>query len=320
MTSRENVAAVFRGTLPRRVPARDEIPHETALRWRKDKSVGQGDIEAYFDFDIACFGFEQSFGAGRKTIDKALMQDARKALQKSLPRERRTLFEKPTIGKAITSASWTRALVHGQAKAFCFFEPFGFFSWVAGTQKALFELTRIPRVTLEDFFERYRERVCGLYETMRQQGYAFELAWGWGDIAYARGLYFDEAFYREVLYKFHKQLFGFFKAQGLSCVFHSDGNIEPVLSLLKDAGVDAVHPLDTTAMDAVRIKKKYPELVLFGGVALEHLYAASWRGLRAQLEDLAEKGRFIYSLSSPVPHDVPCDRYRKFLETVKEAL
>jgi hypothetical protein len=93
-----------------------------------------------------------------------------------------------------------------------------------------------------------------------------------------------------------------------------------VLSLLTDAGVDAVHPLDTTAMDARRIKKNYPELVLFGGVALEHLYAASWRGLRTQLAHLTEKGRFIYSLSSPVPHDVPFHRYKKFLETVKEVL
>ena len=54
-------------------------------------------------------------------------------------------------------------------------------------------------------------------------------------------------------------------AAGKPVMFHSDGNINDLVPMLLDAGVDCVHPLDPYGVDYREFKKKYGGLVCLAG-------------------------------------------------------
>ena len=62
--------------------------------------------------------------------------------------------------------------------------------------------------------------------------------------------------------------------QGCKCLFHSDGNLYPVLDDLVDAGIDGLNPIDVAAGMTVRdVRRRHPHLFLTGGVDVSELLA-----------------------------------------------
>jgi|GEM_PF-3106729 hypothetical protein len=318
MTSYEIVKAAFDGTRAPRIPVWDEIPAATRASWKRSGHAAAHEAEDYFGFDIACFGIDQSFGLGKDRITGSLKKEAAAFFDKIDFSAPALCTAQATIAAPLSRGAFAKAEEKKRAKAFCFFEPFGFAAWAIGEEALLYDLKRLPRIVVEALFERYTHALCAAFDALDKEGYRFDIAWAWGDIAYNKGLYFGEEFYREVLYKSHKKIFDFFKRRALHCIFHSDGNIEAALPLLKDAGVDAVHPLDVTSLDPRAIKKTYRGLVMFGGIDTQLLTRMDLEGLRRDLAVLKEKGMFIYSLSGPVPPQASWNDYGRFIDTVKE--
>jgi uroporphyrinogen decarboxylase len=57
-------------------------------------------------------------------------------------------------------------------------------------------------------------------------------------------------------------------AKGVKVVFHSDGNVWPLLPDLIATGVDGLNPLEVAAgMHPGEIRQRYPHLLLFGGIS-----------------------------------------------------
>ena len=64
-----------------------------------------------------------------------------------------------------------------------------------------------------------------------------------------------------------KKIINTWKHYNYKIIYHSDGYIWEVLDDLVAAGIDALHPIDITAgMDLIKIRNKYPNLVLIGGI------------------------------------------------------
>ncbi len=56
------------------------------------------------------------------------------------------------------------------------------------------------------------------------------------------------------------------------CLFHSDGNLMPVLDDLVAAGIDGLNPLEVLAgMSVGKVRQKYPKLFLTGGIDVSQL-------------------------------------------------
>jgi hypothetical protein len=92
------------------------------------------------------------------------------------------------------------------------------------------------------------------------------------DIAYKTGTMFSPAWLRRVFMPRLKRLNDAWHERGALCIFHSDGNLWGVLDDLVATGIDGLNPLEILAgMDPGPLRRKYPNLVLTGGIDVSDL-------------------------------------------------
>jgi uroporphyrinogen decarboxylase len=132
--------------------------------------------------------------------------------------------------------------------------------------------------------------------------------------------------YREYIFPHMKRLVEFFKAHGTKyVVVDSDGNTEPLIPLLMEAGVDGIWPIEraSESMDPLEIRKKYgKDLRIWGGVDKREL-AKDRKAIDEHLRSLApliEDGGFIPTVDHVVPPDVSYDNFCHYMERKMELL
>jgi len=92
------------------------------------------------------------------------------------------------------------------------------------------------------------------------------------DIAYKNATLFSPAWLREHWLPRLKRLVDAWHARDTYCLFHSDGNLWPVLDDLVAAGIDGLNPLEVLAgMTVGEVRARYPDLFLTGGVDVSQL-------------------------------------------------
>lgn len=93
------------------------------------------------------------------------------------------------------------------------------------------------------------------------------------DYAYKTGPFFSPETFKRLVLPLLKREVSAFKKLGVRVIHHSDGYIVPLLPLLIEAGVDAVHSLEPAAgVDIGWVKEKYGDrLVLVGNIDCDTL-------------------------------------------------
>ena len=92
------------------------------------------------------------------------------------------------------------------------------------------------------------------------------------DIAYKNATLFSPAWLREHWMPRLKRLVDAWHERDTVCLFHSDGNLWPVLDDLVAAGIDGLNPLEVLAgMTVKEVRQAYPSLFLTGGVDVSQL-------------------------------------------------
>lgn len=92
------------------------------------------------------------------------------------------------------------------------------------------------------------------------------------DIAYKASTIFSPRWLRRHWFPRLKQLVEAWHTRDTFCLFHSDGNLWPVLDDLVAAGIDGLNPLETMAdMTVKEVRQRYPHLFLAGGVDVSQL-------------------------------------------------
>ena len=140
------------------------------------------------------------------------------------------------------------------------------------------------------------------------------------DFAMKTGPLLSPETFRKFVYPHLKRLVEFFKSRGVRYVtLDSDGNAEPLIPLLMDAGVDAIWPLERAAgMDPLRLRQKFgKQLRLWGGVDKREL-AKGPKAIENHLRELMpaiEQGGFIPTVDHTVPPDVSWDNFRYYMDT-----
>jgi hypothetical protein len=106
--------------------------------------------------------------------------------------------------------------------------------------------------------------------------------------------------------------------RGLKVIFHSDGDLRPLLPDLTATGIDGLNPLEAAAgMDVFEIHRCYPGLILAGGVDATHLLRAGTvaeirRQTRRMIDEIGAEGRLLIGSSTEVGDDIPLDNYLAF--------
>ena len=146
------------------------------------------------------------------------------------------------------------------------------------------------------------------------------------DMAMKNGPLLSPDTYREFIFPHMRRLVEFLKSNRVSYVIvDSDGNTEPLIPLLLDAGVDGLWPLERAAQDTdpYFLREKYgKQLRLWGAVDKREL-ARGPEAIDNHLRSfvpLIEEGGFIPTVDHTVPPDVSFENFRYYLERKCELL
>lgn len=86
------------------------------------------------------------------------------------------------------------------------------------------------------------------------------------DLGYTRGPFCSPRMHRQLIQPWHRELFGFIKAQGIPLVVHTCGDFRPHLPALAECGVDCIQALEAkTGMDVVKLAGEWKDKMTFMG-------------------------------------------------------
>jgi len=201
--------------------------------------------------------------------------------------------------------------------------PFQKLTFDLGLQEALLLIAKEP-FQAKSIFAENAQQLINASEKIRQDGFIFDGAWMWSDLAYKKNTYFSAETYKKLLHEFHFDICGYFKGLGLPVILHSDGNCASYIPLFLEAGVRALNPLeiDCGFADAQFLKKEYgKDLVLFGNMpalVLEKSEKEIEEVFKKRLEILKSGGGFIYHSDKPIPETVSRKNYEFALGIIKK--
>ena len=145
------------------------------------------------------------------------------------------------------------------------------------------------------------------------------------DLSMKNGPLLGPKTYREFIWPHLRRVVEFYKSHGVRYMaIDTDGNPEPLLGLMMDAGVDAIWPMERAAdQDPARLRKKFGRsLRLWGGVDKRELAkdpAAIDAHLRT-LTGLIDEGGFIPTVDHCVPPDVSWSNFQHYMESKMKLL
>ena len=158
---------------------------------------------------------------------------------------------------------WQRACIFGKTGG-----PYLRTAFVRGTEQFLMDIASDPPLAraLADKMAAHLAAV-GVEQLCRWNLFDSGI-WIYDDMANNRGPMFSPKSFEQIFLPGYQHMIRAFKAAGARYVFlHSDGNVNPVLDMLVDAGIDGLNPLEPRAgIDAVKLRVKYPRLILVGGM------------------------------------------------------
>ena len=147
------------------------------------------------------------------------------------------------------------------------------------------------------------------------------LAMIYSDVAYHGKLMFSPSQMREM--GFFDDIAGICEAchrAGLQVIFHSDGYIMDILDDLIACGIDGLNPLEKAAgMDIYEVRRRYPRLVLVGGVDVSRLMPFGSpdevrRETRRIIAETGAEGRLLIGSTTEIGDDIPLANYLAFHE------
>ena len=114
------------------------------------------------------------------------------------------------------------------------------------------------------------------------------------------------------------------KEAGVKIIFHSDGYLHEIMDNLVACGIDGLNPLEKLAdMDIVEVRKKYPRLVLTGGIDCSELLSfGSEEDIYKEIErivyTIGAQGGILLGSSSEIHNGIPAKNAKFMYDTIRE--
>jgi uroporphyrinogen decarboxylase len=143
--------------------------------------------------------------------------------------------------------------------------------------------------------------------------------WAVDDIACGSGTMISPGALRDHIFPWYRELAARCHQAGKLFFLHSDGDLLPVMEELIELGVDALHPIDPTAMDIAQVKQSYGDrLCLIGNVSTELLRSGTpaqvAAAVRELLRSVAPGGGYCLGSGNSIPDWVSVENYRAMLD------
>ena len=144
--------------------------------------------------------------------------------------------------------------------------------------------------------------------------------WIVDDIAFGTNLMVSKEHLKKYFFPIYRQIVEICKQNNVLTFFHSDGKIEPVINDLIEIGIDAIHPIDPTALDIKEIKEKYgKKIAIFGNVDLDLLARGNVEDVEERvkylLKNIAPNGGYCLGSGNSIPAWVKFDNFKAMVDT-----
>ena len=142
------------------------------------------------------------------------------------------------------------------------------------------------------------------------------------DLAFKTGPFLSPRWFESHYFSRLARICDAYHDRGIKILFHSDGDLNPILDGLVQAGVDGLNPIETLAnMDVGQVHRRHPHLFLAGGIDVSRLLPY---GKPAQIKDVvrraidAAEGRLMVGSTTEVHDDVPLENFLAMRDAVLE--
>ena len=152
----------------------------------------------------------------------------------------------------------------------------------------------------------------------------FDMVTYWEDMAYNAGPMISPDMFRKFMMPRYKKLNEQIRSLGVDVIYmDSDGNIDLLIPLWLECGVNLFWPLEVAAgMDAVALRKKYGNDIILGGNIDKRVLIKGKNEIEAEVMEkvpfLLGKGGYFPSVDHMVPPDVPFDNFCYYINLMRE--
>ena len=153
-----------------------------------------------------------------------------------------------------------------------------------------------------------------------------DVVYWWEDMAERHGPCVSPKLFKEFFLPHYKRVTGFLAKNKIDRILmDSDGNINPLLDLIGESGINGLWPLEVNSgMDALAIRKKYGEKIFLIGnldkVELAKGGQAMMREVDSKVPALKEMGGYIPGADHVIPVEMTLERFMQYAEHIKKLL
>ncbi len=146
----------------------------------------------------------------------------------------------------------------------------------------------------------------------------------WEDMAYKSGPLISPAMVRKFMMPRYKKITDLLHSYGVDVIFvDSDGNINQLIPLWLEVGINFVWPLEVAAHnDAVALRKKYGKNLIMSGTIDKRALAKGKEAIREEVMSkvpfLLEQGGYFPGVDHAVPPDVTFENYCYYINLMRD--
>jgi len=160
-------------------------------------------------------------------------------------------------------------------------------------------------------------------ETLKDR---IDMVFWWEDLAEKHGPCISPKIYKEFFLPHYKKVTGFLRKNKIDRIMmDSDGNLNPLLDLIIEAGITGLWPLEVNSgMDAISIRKRYGNKLFLGGNLDKRELAkggkAMWKEVDSKVPLLKEVGGYIPGVDHLVHVEFTLQKFQEYAEYLKKYL
>lgn len=167
------------------------------------------------------------------------------------------------------------------------------------------------------------ETIREAVETLKDR---IDMVFWWEDLAERHGPCVSPKIYREFFLPHYKRVTGFLRKNKIDRIMmDSDGNLNPLLDLIIEAGITGLWPLEVNSnMDAIAVRKKYGNKLFLAGNLDKRKLAEGGEVMRKEVDSkvpvLKELGGYLPGVDHLVHVEFSFQRFLEYAEYLKKYL
>ncbi|MFC1912255.1 uroporphyrinogen decarboxylase family protein [Chloroflexota bacterium] len=146
----------------------------------------------------------------------------------------------------------------------------------------------------------------------------------WEDMSYKSGTLISPDMIRKFMLPRYQKITDFLHSQGIDIIHaDSDGNIDELIPLWLEVGVNFPWPLEVAAgMDAIAIRKKYGRNIILGGNIDKRVFTRGKEDIKKEVMSkvpyLVETGAYFPCLDHEIPPGISLENFLYYINLLRE--